>query len=64
MAILGRYIGLSEPSLSRQGKPDFVACEQKDADQPGHPSSLIYAFVVHLCESKISKLATYTISIF
>ena len=36
----------------------------KDADQPVHPRSLISAFVIHLLESIISRLATSEISIF
>ena len=36
----------------------------KDADQPGHPRSLISTFVIHSYESNISKLATSKISIF
>ena len=36
----------------------------KDADQPAHLHSLISAFVIHLLESIISRLATSEISIF
>ena len=36
----------------------------KGADQPAHPRSLISAFVTSLLESIISKLATGEISIF
>ena len=36
----------------------------KGAYQPVHPRSLISAFVIHLLESTISKLATSKISIF
>ena len=36
----------------------------KGADQPAHPRSLISAFVIPLLESIISKLATSEISIF
>ena len=36
----------------------------KGADQPGHPRSLIRAFVIRLLESIISRLATSKISIF
>ena len=36
----------------------------KGADQPAHPRSLISAFVIHLLESIISGLATSKISIF
>ena len=36
----------------------------KGADQPAHPHSLISSFVFHLLESIISRLATSEISIF
>ena len=36
----------------------------KSADQPAHPRSLISAFDIHLLESIICKLATGEISIF
>ena len=36
----------------------------KGADQPAHPRSLISAFVIHLLESIISRLARSEISIF
>ena len=36
----------------------------KDVDQPGYSGSLIIAFVIHLLESIISRLATSKISIF
>ena len=36
----------------------------KGADQPAHPRSLISAFVIRLLESFISKLATREISLF
>ena len=36
----------------------------KGADQPAHPRSLISAFVVRLLQSIISKLASSEISIF
>ena len=36
----------------------------KGADQPAHPRSLISAFVIRFSESSISKLATGEISIF
>ena len=35
----------------------------KDADQPAHPRSLISAFVIRFLESMISKLSTSKISI-
>ena len=40
------------------GKPVF------GADQPAHPHSLISAFVIHLLECIISKLASSKIPIF
>ena len=36
----------------------------KGADQPAHPCSLISAFVIHLLESNISKLALSEILLF
>ena len=36
----------------------------KDADQPAHPRSLISAFIIHFSESTIAKLATSENSIF
>ena len=36
----------------------------KGADQPAHPRSLISAFVIRVSERTISKLATSEISIF
>ena len=36
----------------------------KGADQPAHPRSLISAFVIHCLESTISKLTTSEISTF
>ena len=35
----------------------------KDADQPAHPGSLISAYIIHLLESIMCKLATGEISI-
>ena len=35
-----------------------VFANNKGADQPGHPRSLISAFVIRVLESIISKLAT------
>ena len=34
------------------------------ADQPAQPRSLVSAFVIHVLESTISKLATSVISVF
>ena len=39
-------------------------CDNKGADQPAHPRSLISAFVIHVLESKISRLAISEISMF
>ena len=36
----------------------------KGADQPAHPHSLISAFVIHYLESKVASLLTCKISIF
>ena len=41
-----------------------VSANNKGADQPVHPHSLISAFAIHFLESIIRKLATSIISIF
>ena len=41
-----------------------VFAKNKGTDQPAHLCSLISAFVIHLLESIISKLATSEISLF
>ena len=47
------------------GKPVFRGfVNNKGADQPAHPHRLISAFVIHVLESIISKLATSEIFIF
>ena len=46
------------------GKPGILHANNKGADQPVHPRSLISAFVICLLESKISKLASRKILIF
>ena len=51
-------MGLDEKTCLR-----WVA-NNKRADQPAYPRSLISAFVIRLLESIISKLATSEISIF
>ena len=43
-------------------RPKFA--NNKGADQPAHPRSLISAFVIRLLESTISRLDTSEISIF
>ena len=45
-------------------KPVFGVANNKGADQPAHPGSLISALVIRLLESIISKLATSEFSIF
>ena len=46
-------------------KPVFmVFANNTGTDQPVHPHSLISAFVIHVFESTISKLATREISVF
>ena len=45
-------------------KPIFRVCDNKGADQPAHPRSLISAFVFRFLKSIISKLATSDISTF
>ena len=42
----------------------WLFANNKGADQPAHPRSLISAFIIHLLESIISRLATSRISIF
>ena len=46
------------------GKPGILHANNKGADQPVHPRSLISAFVICLLESKISKLTSCIILIF
>ena len=50
------------PRLEQTCLQGFV--NNKGADQPEHPHSLISAFVIHLLESIISRLATSTMPIF
>ena len=46
-------------------KPVFTGfVNNTGADQPAHPRSLISAFVIHVLESILCKLATKEISIF
>ena len=45
-------------------KPDSGFVNNKGADQPAYPCSLISAYVIHYLESIISKLATNKLSIF
>ena len=53
------YMGLN------MRKPVFGGfANNKDADQPAHPCSLISGFVIRFLESIICKLATGEISIF
>ena len=46
------------PVFQREGKPDFWHANNKAANQPAHPRSLISAFVFHSLESIVAKLAT------
>ena len=59
--MIDSYMGLFHENPS-WGGGGFV--NNTGADQPAHPRSLISAFVVHLFESIICKLATGEISIF
>ena len=43
-------------------KPVYTICEQKDADQPAHPRSLISVFIVNCLDSIIPVLAKSNIS--
>ena len=45
-------------------KPGILHANNKGADQPVHPRSLISVFVICLLESKLSKLASCIILIF
>ena len=49
---------------STQENLSSVFANNKSADQPEHPHSLISAFVIHLLEIIISRLTTSEISIF
>ena len=56
---------MSTENGPRHKKTCFRGCaNNKGADQPAHPHSLIRAFVTHLLQSIISRLATSEISIF
>ena len=55
----GLPIGPRREKTCRRG-----LANNKGADQPAHPRSLISTFVIGLLESTISKLATSEISIF
>ena len=59
----------SRPFVISNGPRREETCLQrfannKDADQPAHPRSLVIAFVIRLLESSIPRLATREISIF
>ena len=63
----GRFELLARDILSLDASKPVLGgqvYEQKGADQPAHPRSLINAFVIHDLESIISKLATGETSIF
>ena len=64
--IIPSFLGY-EPVLSgpRRDKTCFLGfANNKGADQPAHPQSLIKAYVVGLLESTIYRPATSKISIF
>ena len=54
---------LSSSYGPRHEKACPVIANNKGADQPAHPHSVIIVFVICLLESFISKLAIYTVSI-
>ena len=63
--ILGAYMYLGKiiwASMQENLSSGFA--NNKGADQPAHPNSLISTFIICLLESIISKLATSKISIF
>ena len=45
-------------------RENVLQANNKGADQPAHPCSLVSAFVIRLLESTISKSPTSEISIF
>ena len=45
-------------------EPVFGVCENKGADQPVHPHSLISAFVIRFLEILIYEHASYQIQLF
>ena len=52
-------------AATRLEKPCLRGCaNNKGADQPAHPHSLINVFVIRFLESIISRLATSEITIF
>ena len=55
-------IALDGPPMPKNLSLGFA--NNKGADHPAHPPSLISAFVIHLFESTICKLATIEISFF
>ena len=57
-----RTLGLYGPRREKTCLRRFA--NNKGADQPAHPRSLISAFLIRFLESTISKLATSEISIF
>ena len=63
--LIGVYTATSLLGPRREKTCLRGSANNKVADQPGHPRSLIStAFVIHLLESIISRLATSEISIF
>ena len=62
----GRFDEVSQLSYGPRREKTCLQglANNKGADQPAHPRSLISAFVIPLFESNISRLATSEISIF
>ena len=59
LCIILKYMGLDSRKTCLRG-----FANNKGTDQPAHPRSLISAFIIHLSESIISKLATSEILLF
>ena len=62
MKIAENIIAIYGPGREKTCLLGFV--NNKGADQPAHPHSLISAFVIHTLESNIFKLATGEFKIF
>ena len=56
------YVTLYGPRREKTCLREFA--NNTGADQPAHPRSLISAFVIHVLENTMSKLATTGISFF
>ena len=52
----------TKPKITHSRKSDYLYANNKGADQPAHPCSVISAFVILSLESIIAKLATFKMS--